>query len=241
MINVAPSSSFEAEAVFPSSLGTALTVRIIDNVGGTTLAAQATTERTTGGGSSVYTATLTAPAAGGQYTIVWLDGTNPPATEDLVITGTATAAAAAVGGTFSYAGTVAGSAITTARDKVRLELGDTDPLAVLFYDEELDMWLGARGAGSYLLAAADAADAASRKLARAYDFTTDGQSFKRSQMSKAFKDLARDLRSRAGGITTVDITKIDGYSDDITNQETTGSGTANPRHYYSRVGVADLP
>lgn len=143
-------------------------------------------------------------------------------------------------GTFSYAGTAAG-AITTTRDKIRLELGDTDPDAVLFYDEELDVWLNARGAASYLLAAADAADAAARKFARAYDFQTDGQSFKRSQMSKAFKDLAVELRSRAGGISTVDVTVIDGYSDDIANQAVTGSGTVNPRHYYSRVGVADLP
>ena len=241
MINVAPSASFEAEAVFPSALGTALTVQIIDNVGGTSLTAQATTERTTGGGASVYTATLTAPASGGQYTIVWLDGTSPPATEDLLITGTATAAAAAVGGTFSYAGTVAGGAITATRDKIRLELGDTDPLAVLFYDEEYDMWISVRGAASYLLAAADAADAAARKFARAYDFQTDGQSFKRSQMSKAFKDLAKELRNRAGGISTVDVTVIDGYSDDIANQAVTGSGTVNARHYHYRVGVADLP
>lgn len=143
-------------------------------------------------------------------------------------------------GTFSYAGTAA-AAITTTRDKIRLELGDTDPNAVLFYDEELDVWLNARGAGSYLLAAADAADAAARKFARAYDFETDGQSFKRSQMSKAFRDLAAELRSRAGGISTVDVTVIDGYSDDVANQETTGGGTVNPRHYHYRVGVADLP
>lgn len=144
-------------------------------------------------------------------------------------------------GTFSYAGTAAGSAITSTRDKVRLELGDTDPDAVLFYDEELDVWVNARGAASYLLAAADAADAAARKFARAYDFETDGQSFKRSQQSKAFRELAKELRSRAGGISTVDITKVDAYSDDVANQDVTGSGTANPRHYQYRVGVADLP
>lgn len=142
-------------------------------------------------------------------------------------------------GTFSYAGTAA-AAITTTRDKIRLELGDTDPDAVLFYDEEYDVWIGVRGT-SYLLAAADAADAAARKFARAYDFATDGQSFKRSQMSRAFKDLAVELRNRAGGISTVDVTVIDGYSDDIANQETTGGGTVNPRHYHYRVGVADLP
>ena len=143
-------------------------------------------------------------------------------------------------GTFTYAGTAAGD-ITTARDKIRLELGDTDSSAVLFYDDEIDVWLDTLGAASYLLAAADAADAAARKFARAFDFETDGQRFDRSQMSKMFRDLAKDLRTRAGGIVTVDVTKIDAYSDDITNQEVTGGGTTNPRHYFYRVGARDLP
>ena len=130
--------------------------------------------------------------------------------------------------------------VTSTRDKLRLLIGDTDSTAPLFQDDELDYFLSVRS-DSLLLSAADACEAAAVRFARAYDFETDGQSFKRSQMAKAFKDLAKDLRSRAGGISTVDVTKIDGYSDDIANQAVTGSGTTNPRHYYARVGVADLP
>lgn len=134
-------------------------------------------------------------------------------------------------GTFSYAGTAAG-AITADRDKVRLELGDTDPDKVLWYDEEYDVWLANRGS-SVLLAAADAAEAAARRFARAFDFETDGQSFKRSQQSKMYADLAKSLRSRASSVTTVASTRVDGYSDDVTNQETsTGSSTVNPRRRY---------
>ena len=136
--------------------------------------------------------------------------------------------------TFTYDGTP-----NTVLEKVRLEIGDTDSTAALFTDEELNVWITNRS-DNVLLAAADACDAAARKLARAYDFQTDGQAFKRSQLSKAFADQAKDLRARAGGVTTVDVTKIDGYSDDVANQDVTGSGTANPRHYYMRVGLEDL-
>lgn len=243
-ITAAPGATIEASvANFPTGLTGTVRYRVLDNAGATTSGPTTTGITEYPAGSGVYTVSFAAPATGGQYTILWDTGTLGPATsatEDLVVQGVATAAAAAVGGTFSYAGTVAGVAITSNRDKTRLELGDTDPTAVLFYDEEYDVWLGVRGS-SYLLAAADAADAAARKFARAYDFETDGQSFKRSQMAKAYKDLAKELRSRAGGITTVDITKVDGWSDDIANQEVTGSGTVNPRHYHYRVGVADLP
>ena len=44
-------------------------------------------------------------------------------------------------GTFTYAGTAAGSAITTTRDKLRLRLGDTNPDAYVHSDEELDYFL----------------------------------------------------------------------------------------------------
>lgn len=134
-------------------------------------------------------------------------------------------------GTFSYAGTAAGT-ITSARDKVRLEIGDTDSSAVLFYDEEIDVYLSSRS-NSVLLTAADLCDAAATKYARAYDFGTDGQSFKRAIMVKAFQARAQELRSRAGGVTTVDITRVDGYSDDIANQDVSG-GTANPRQLFRR-------
>ncbi len=134
-------------------------------------------------------------------------------------------------GTFSYAGTAAGSAITTARDKVRLEIGDTDSTAVLYYDEEIDVYLAARS-NAVLMTAADLCDAAATKFARAYNFETDGQKYARGQMVKAFQDRARELRRRAEGVATVVTTKVDGYSDDITSEEVLTSGESPRRRYY---------
>ena len=138
--------------------------------------------------------------------------------------------------TFTYSST----SVTTALAKTRLEIGDTDSSAALFTDEELDVYLDNRS-DNVLLAAADACDALASRFARAYDFETDGQSFKRGSMSGMWAARAVALRARAGGVATMDVTKIDGYSSDVANQAVTGSGTANPRSYYYRVGVDDLP
>lgn len=138
--------------------------------------------------------------------------------------------------TFTYNG----ATVTTVLAKTRLEIGDTDSTAALFTDEELDVYLDNRS-DNVLLAAADACDALATRFARAYDFKTDGQEFYRGKMSEMWAARAVALRGRAGGVATVDITKIDGYSDDVANQEVTGSGTANPRSYFYRVGVEDLP
>lgn len=141
--------------------------------------------------------------------------------------------------------------ITTDIEKVRLTIGDTD--STLFTDDEIQYFLNLEG-GNILKASAAACDAAATKFARAYDFATDGQSFKRSTMWKAFKDLAASLRARASGlvtgpdgqvlfgtVATIDSTRIDGFSDDIANQEV-GATAENPRQkFYAVGGVDDLP
>lgn len=145
-------------------------------------------------------------------------------------------------GTFSYAGTAAAT-ITSASDKVRLEIGDTDPNAVLFYNEEISVYLAARG-DSVLITAADLCDAAATKFARGYDFTVDGQSFNRSQAVKAFQDRANQLRARATGLGTQAATRADGYSQDIAADEVSAAGTANsnPRqNFYIVEGVDTVP
>lgn len=88
MLYVTPGQSFEASAGGADSglVGT-IGVRIMDGVGGTT------TARTTAGivespaNSGIYTATLTAPAAAGQYVIAWDTGGGTPVwtIEDLVV------------------------------------------------------------------------------------------------------------------------------------------------------------
>ena len=118
-------------------------------------------------------------------------------------------------------------AITTTRDKLRLELGDNDETAPLFYDEELDYFLDEES-DDVLAARLRACEAAALKLARAYDFATDGQSYKRSQMADMYRTMAAQLREQGvtlasdpAGVSTVDVTNIDGYSQDIGNQDVT--------------------
>lgn len=134
---------------------------------------------------------------------------------------------------FTYDLTASGTALVTS--KVRLEYGDTDSSTAQFTDEELQVWID-REAGDIFGAAAAACDALSREYARAYDFETDGQAFYRSQMSKQYAQLAADLRLRSGSaFTTVATTKVDGYSDDIPYDETTGTS----RRGRARAGYYD--
>lgn len=116
--------------------------------------------------------------------------------------------------------------VTTDLDKFRLEIGDTDSTAPLFNDDEAEYFLDRR-AGNVLQAAADACEALARKFARQFDFSEDGQSFKRSQMAAAYRQMAKDLRSRAsGGVSTASFTRVDGYSEDIDARQ--GAGQARP-------------
>lgn len=138
--------------------------------------------------------------------------------------------------TFTYDGTVA-AASATALHNVRLEIGDTDSTAALFTDEEIGVYLATR-ANVVLTTAADLCDVLAARFARAYDFETDGQKFSRSQMSKAYKDLGKSLRDRAAGITTLTPTRIDGYSDDITNTDVSTTNTDPRRRFW---GPQDNP
>lgn len=129
--------------------------------------------------------------------------------------------------TFTYSST----SVTTALAKVRLEIGDTDSTAALFTDEELDVYLDNRS-DNVLLAAADACDALATRFARAYAFSTDGQSFQRQQMSQMYAKRATELRRRASGISTLEPTRVDGYSDDIGNEDVQESNTNARRKFY---------
>lgn len=125
---------------------------------------------------------------------------------------------------FSYEGTADGT-ITTDLSRVRLEIGDTDPEAILFQDQEINSKLQTNT--TVLSCAAALCDILSRKFARAFDFTTDGQQFYRSQQSKAYKQLATELRQRDEGVEVDSTHRVDGYSDDIPYDAT--STTSNRR------------
>lgn len=105
----------------------------------------------------------------------------------------------------------------SARDQVRLRIGDTDTTNPLFYDEELDQLL-VDNDQVVLAAAADCCDILATRYAREYDFETDQQKFLRSQRSKAYKDMAKQLRDTlrvTTGVNPVVATRKDGYSQDI--------------------------
>lgn len=123
--------------------------------------------------------------------------------------------------------------------QVRLEVGDTDEDAALFDDAELEVYID-RHPASVQLAAAAACEQLARRYGRAYDFETDGQSFKRSQMSKQYAQLARDLRQRETGIVSHPTTKVDGYSDDVPFDQTDATSSR-----WGRVAIGftdpDLP
>lgn len=123
--------------------------------------------------------------------------------------------------------------ITNDRDRVRLLIGDTDTNDQLFQDDEIAYFLEL-ASNSVLLAAAEACDAAARKYARSIDFATDDQQFKLHQRADTFKALAQELRARAGGVSSVALTKVDGYSTDIpSDQNSTGSTATGRRNFYT--------
>lgn len=124
-------------------------------------------------------------------------------------------------------------AITSSRDKLRLQIGDTDADSYLLTDDELDYFLSER-ADNVLLAAADVCESLARRFARQFDFESDNQKFARSQMSKQYAAMAVDLRSRASGVTSVPSTRIDGYSQDISTEDVLTT-SENARGRYRRL------
>lgn len=93
-------------------------------------------------------------------------------------------------------------AITEDADKLRLLIGDSDASNELLSDDEVDYFLAANTVDSVAnvtQAAADAAWAIAAKFARGFNFSTDGQSFNRSERVAHYLALARQLGGSAGG------------------------------------------
>lgn len=122
--------------------------------------------------------------------------------------------------TFTYST----SSLTTDLAQVRLEISDTVSATALFADEEIDVFLADEG--SVLAAAARACEVLAARYAGAYNFKTDDQSFDRGALSKAYAEQARRLRAQSGGVATIAPTRIDGYSDDIANDDISTSASS---------------
>jgi hypothetical protein len=129
--------------------------------------------------------------------------------------------------TFTYLGTLA-----TDRDKVRFYLGDVTassgplPADGNFTDEEIDGLVTAEGDWQRAVAAGF------ERLATSWrkhpSFTADGLKIDRSDIADGFDKQAANWRkeygtsttARTGGAGSRAVTRVDGYSDDIDNQET---------------------
>ena len=131
---------------------------------------------------------------------------------------------------FSY---TAGS--TADRDRVRLEIGDTDEGRILFQDAELDDFLAQEG-NSLLGASARACETLAVKFARDFTFSADGASFQKGSVTQMFMAQAKRLRRQARATTTVMPRRVDGYSVYMDSDEVTGlnildSGTGQYGRY----------
>lgn len=109
--------------------------------------------------------------------------------------------------------------ITVDRDKVRLEIGDTQAARALFSDAELDYFL--TDEGGILGASARACEVLAQRFARDYSFAADGFSNQKGNVSSAYADQARRLRSRARGTRVVVPKRVDGYSQTIPADQVT--------------------
>ena len=117
---------------------------------------------------------------------------------------------------FSY---TAGS--TADRDRVRLEIGDTDEARVLFQDGELDDFLSKEG-NSILGSAARACETLAVRFARDFTFSADGASFQKGNVTQMYMNQAKRLRRQARATTTVMPRRVDGYSVYTDSDEVTG-------------------
>jgi hypothetical protein len=216
----APSASFEA-SMGPTTTGLTGTIGVLIDDGVSTISVVRTTVGITEypTGSGIYRVVLTAPASAGQYRILWDDGGTPArySEEDLDVISSTTVNV--VSGSFTYDP-------TTVLGQVRLEVGDTDSTDILFTDQEANVYISTR-ANDVLLSAADLCDVLATRFSRGFDFETDQQKFSRSQRVKQYQERAVALRKRAAGITSTPSTRVDGYSQDIANDDASTSAASS--------------
>lgn len=94
--------------------------------------------------------------------------------------------------------TYSGNPSTSEKDAVRFEVGDIDITDQLLQDAEIMYSLSV--APSVLGAAVRCCEALARRFARQADIRLGPQSISASQRSQAYRELAKDLRSRMMGM-----------------------------------------
>jgi hypothetical protein len=123
-------------------------------------------------------------------------------------------------------------------EQFRLEIGDEGENA-LFTIEQVEHLLDVRD-GNVLAAAADACDILATRFAKEFDFASAArQQFRRSQKAEAYERRAKAIRSRIGGLATIGVTRVDGFSDDVSVRE--GSGTSRQGRVRRGYVDPDIP
>ena len=97
------------------------------------------------------------------------------------------------------------------RDRVRLEIGDTDADRARVQDGELHDFLSQEG-NSILGSAARACEVLAVRFARDFSFSADGASFQKGNITQMYMAQAKRLRRQSRGTTVKMPRRVDGYS-----------------------------
>jgi hypothetical protein len=109
--------------------------------------------------------------------------------------------------------------LTMDRGKVRFLIDDADYSDYELEDAEIDYFL-TRSGSSVNAAAVEACFWLARKYAKKASFTADGLSIQNGQKAQIFAERAKELQIQAiGGVTSVAITRTDGYSEAASSSE----------------------
>jgi len=129
--------------------------------------------------------------------------------------------------------------LTTNSDKVRFHIGDTvedsgpRPSDDNFSDEELDALVSANG--TWQRAVAAALRVLATEWTRYPSFQADGLRLDRTAIAKGYIDQAATWEKRFGipvPVVTAGIIRVDGYSDDITNDDVDVQGEYGHKFEY---------
>ncbi len=102
--------------------------------------------------------------------------------------------------------------LTTNRGKVRFLIDDDDVSDYELDDAQIDYFL-TRAGSNVNAAAVEACFWLARKYAKKATFTADGLSIQHGDKARLFAERAKELQVQAiGGVTSVAITREDGYS-----------------------------
>lgn len=99
--------------------------------------------------------------------------------------------------------------LSTTIGLVRLEIQDTDEDHVILQDAEINALITAEGS-DVLKSAARCCEVIARKYAQDFNWQADGDSVDRVARARQYREMAAELRKRAGGIVVRQTVNRDG-------------------------------